>query len=82
MAGKTGTAQVFSIGQDEEYDAETVKRKLRDHALFIGFAPYRNPRIAVAVIGENGEHGSAAAKITGAIMQRYLEKYPAGEDGN
>ncbi len=81
MAGKTGTAQVFSIGQDEEYDAETVKRKLRDHALFIGFAPYKNPRIAVAVIGENGEHGSAAAPIAAAIMQRYFDKYPLPESG-
>ncbi len=79
MAGKTGTAQVFSIGQDEEYDAETVARKLRDHALFIGFAPYKKPRIAVAVIGENGEHGSAAAAMAATIMQRYLEKYP--DDG-
>ena len=81
MAGKTGTAQVFSIGQDEEYDAETVKRKLRDHALFIGFAPYKNPRIAVAVIGENGEHGSAAAPIAAAIMQRYFDKYPLPGSG-
>ncbi len=39
MAGKTGTAQVFGIAQDEEYDEETVARKLRDHGLFISFAP-------------------------------------------
>jgi penicillin-binding protein 2 len=81
MAGKTGTAQVFSIGQDEEYDEKTVARKLRDHGLFIGFAPYKNPAIAVAVIGENGEHGSAAAPIAAKIMQRYFEKISVQEKG-
>ncbi len=47
MAGKTGTAQVFGIAQDEEYDEETVAKKLRDHALFIGFGPVENPVLAV-----------------------------------
>lgn len=79
MAGKTGTAQVFSIGQDEEYDEETVARKLRDHALFIGFAPYKDPDIVVAVIGENGEHGSAVAPIAASIMQRYFEQQAEAE---
>lgn len=74
MAGKTGTAQVFSIAQDEEYDEETVARKLRDHALFIGFAPYDDPSIVVAVIGENGEHGSDVAPIAAKVIQRYFEK--------
>ncbi|UCB54427.1 MAG: penicillin-binding protein 2 [Thiotrichales bacterium] len=72
MAGKTGTAQVFGIAQDEEYDAETVARKLRDHALFIAFAPLEDPEIVVAIIEENGEHGSAVAPIAKAIMDRYL----------
>ena len=58
VAGKTGTAQVFEVAQDEEYDEETVAEKLRDHALFISYAPADNPRIAVAVIVENGGHGS------------------------
>ncbi len=72
MAGKTGTAQVFGIAQDEEYDAETVARKLRDHALFIAFAPMEDPEIVVAIVEENGEHGSAVAPIAKAIMDKYL----------
>lgn len=72
MAGKTGTAQVFGIAQDEEYDAETVARKLRDHALFIAFAPLDDPEIVVAIVEENGEHGSAVAPIAKAIMDKYL----------
>lgn len=74
MAGKTGTAQVFGIAQDEEYDAETVARKLRDHALFIAFAPLDDPEIVVAIIEENGEHGSAVAPIAKTIMDKYLLK--------
>jgi len=73
VAGKTGTAQVFGIAQDEEYDEETVAEKLRDHALFVSFAPADDPRIAVAVIVENGSHGSTvAAPIARQIMDAYL----------
>ena len=72
MAGKTGTAQVFGIAQDEEYDAETIARRLRDHALFIAFAPMEDPEIVVAIVEENGEHGSAVAPIAKAIMDKYL----------
>jgi len=73
VAGKTGTAQVFGIAQDEEYDEETVAEKLRDHALFISYAPADDPRIAVAVIVENGSHGgSVAAPIARRIMDAYL----------
>jgi len=72
MAGKTGTAQVFGVAQDEEYDAETVARKLRDHALFIAFAPLEDPEIVVAIIEENGEHGSHVAPIAKTIMDKYL----------
>ena len=72
-AGKTGTAQVFGIAQDEEYDEETVAEKLRDHALFISYAPSDNPQIAVAVIVENGGHGSSvAAPIARRIMDAFL----------
>jgi len=72
-AGKTGTAQVFEVAQDEEYDEEKVIEKLRDHALFISYAPAENPRIAVAVIVENGGHGSSvAAPIARRIMDAYL----------
>lgn len=73
IAGKTGTAQVFSIKQDEIYDEEKIEKKLRDHALFISFAPANNPKIAVAVIVENGGSGSSvAAPIAKRIMDLYL----------
>lgn len=73
IGGKTGTAQVFTVGQDEEYDEETVAKRMRDHALFVAFAPVETPRIAVAVIVENGGHGgSVAAPIAKAIMDHFL----------
>jgi penicillin-binding protein 2 len=73
MAGKSGTAQVFSVGQEEEYNEDEIAERLRDHALFISFAPYEQPRIAVAVIIENGSSGSGvAAPIARAIMDEYL----------
>jgi penicillin-binding protein 2 len=73
MAGKSGTAQVFTVAQDEEYNAEEVAERMRDHALFIAFAPLEAPRIAVAVIIENGESGSrAAAPVARAVMETYL----------
>ena len=73
LAGKTGTAQVFTVKQDESYDARKVSKKNRDHALFIAFAPLEAPRIAVAVLVENGGHGgSVAAPIAKAIMDYYL----------
>jgi penicillin-binding protein 2 len=77
MAGKTGTAQVFGIAQDEEYDKETVTKKLRDHGLFIAFGPVEDPVLAVAIVAENGEHGSAMAPIAKKLIQRYMEKYTA-----
>jgi penicillin-binding protein 2 len=73
MAGKSGTAQVYSVAQEDEYDEDEIAERLRDHALFISFAPVENPRIAVAVIVENGSSGSrVAAPIARAIMDRYL----------
>jgi penicillin-binding protein 2 len=73
IAGKTGTAQVFGLKQEEKYDPETIAEKLRDHALFIAFAPADEPRIAVAVIVENGGGGgSVAAPIARAILDAYL----------
>jgi penicillin-binding protein 2 len=73
MAGKSGTAQLFTIAQEEEYDEEEIAENLRDHALFISFAPIENPRIAVAVVIENGSSGSrVAAPIARAIMDEYL----------
>ena len=73
IAGKTGTAQVFTVKQEEEYDEEAIEKKMRDHALFIAYAPVDNPRIAVAVIVENGGHGgSTAAPIAKRMMDAYL----------
>jgi penicillin-binding protein 2 len=73
MAGKSGTAQVVSIGQEEEYDEVELEERQRDHALFIAFAPVEDPRIAVALIVENGESGSGvAAPIARAIMDAHL----------
>lgn len=80
MAGKTGTAQVFSLAEDEEYDEEQVRERLRDHALFVGFAPSDNPKIAVAVIVENGGGGSStAAPVARALFDAWLEELPAAE---
>jgi penicillin-binding protein 2 len=73
MAGKSGTAQVFSIAQEESYEEDEIAEHLRDHALFISFAPIHKPKIAVAVIVENGSSGSrVAGPIARAIMDQYL----------
>jgi penicillin-binding protein 2 len=74
MAGKSGTVQVISISQDEKYDEEEIDERLRDHALFISFAPFDEPQIAVAVVIENGSSGSrVAAPIARAMMDQYLQ---------
>ncbi|MDD5579311.1 MAG: penicillin-binding protein 2 [Methylobacter sp.] len=73
IAGKTGTAQVFNIKQDAKYNENEIDFKLRDHALFISFAPADDPKIAVAVIVENGGHGgSVAAPIAGKVIKQFL----------
>lgn len=76
MGGKTGTAQVYSTHGQKDTKAMAEKPKhLKDHALFIGFAPFDKPQIVVAVIVENGEHGSSTASpIAVAMMKKYLEK--------
>jgi penicillin-binding protein 2 len=77
IAGKTGTAQVFSVGQTEKYDEKEVAERLRDHALFVAFAPADAPKLAVAVLVENGGFGSsAAAPIARAIFDAYLAPVP------
>lgn len=73
IAGKTGTSQVFSIGQTEKYDEKKVAERLRDHALFVAFAPAEAPKLVIAVLVENGGHGStAAAPIARSIFDAYL----------
>ena len=69
MAAKTGTAQVVSIAQGEEYDAEQLKEFERDHSLFVAFAPVEDPQIAVAVILENN---NGASKVAREVMDTYL----------
>ncbi|WP_020558969.1 penicillin-binding protein 2 [Thiofilum flexile] len=78
MAGKTGTAQVFGIAQNAKYDAKKLAKRLHDHALFVGFAPASNPKIALSVIIENGGGGSSvAAPVARAMMDEYLLPKPA-----
>jgi penicillin-binding protein 2 len=77
IAGKTGTAQVFTLGQTQRYDAKRLAKHLLDHALFVAFAPVDDPRIAVAVIAEHGGGGSAtAAPLARKVLDAYLlDKY-------
>jgi penicillin-binding protein 2 len=73
MAGKSGTAQVFTVAQNEKYKAADVAERLRDHALFVAYGPLEDPKIAVAVVVENGESGSkVAAPIARRVMEAYL----------
>lgn len=83
-AGKTGTSQVFSL-KGATYRASAIKERLRDHALFVAFAPVENPKIALALIVENGGFGAqSAAPIARMVMDHYLTgqsaKGPAHED--
>jgi len=82
VAGKTGTAQVIGIAQDERYREEEIDERLRDHGLFIAFAPAEAPRIALSVVVENGGGGSrAAAPVARKILDAYFaaESYVARE---
>ena len=73
IAGKTGTAQVFTVAQNASYHAKDLAKKLHDHAVFIGFAPYADPKIAVAVMAEHGGSGSGtAAPVARRVMDYYL----------
>ncbi|MGA0053761.1 MAG: penicillin-binding protein 2 [Steroidobacteraceae bacterium] len=73
IAGKTGTAQVFTVAQNARYNENAIAERLRDHAWFIAFAPIEDPKIAVVVLVENGSSGSGlAAPIARAVMDAYL----------
>jgi len=76
IAGKTGLAQIFKIKPNELYNPKNIDKKLsQDHALFIGFAPIKKPKIAIAVIVENGKHsGSTAAPIAAKVIDSYLQE--------
>ena len=73
IAGKTGTAQVFSL-KNQAYDEDNIADHLKDHSLFIGYAPFDNPQVSIAVIIENGGHGSTvAAPIAKKMIDFYFE---------
>lgn len=81
IAGKTGTAQVFSIKKGEVIDSESLEYTLRDHAWFVCYAPAENPTIGISVIIEHGEHGStAAAPVAGKLVEQYLVARPDVND--
>ncbi|MBI5886425.1 MAG: penicillin-binding protein 2 [Deltaproteobacteria bacterium] len=81
IAGKTGTAQVTKLIERTK-DVKSIQYKFRDHAWFAGFAPYDDPRIAVAVIVEHGGFGaSAAAPVARAVIKAYLGEPPAAPQG-
>jgi len=76
-AGKTGTAQLISIAEDEEYDADKINERHRDNAMYVGYAPFDNPQIAITVVVENaGGGGSRAAPLARKIFDVYLNDKP------
>ena len=82
MAGKSGTAQVVGIKQGEEYDEEELDERQRKHAWFVAFAPIDKPRIALAVLVENGGGGSEfAAPVARAVLDHYLLEGSTGGAG-
>jgi penicillin-binding protein 2 len=83
LAGKTGTAQVISIHEKEKYDSSKIDKRKWDHALFVAFAPADNPKVALGLIVENGEHGSrTAAPIARKVIDRYLSDYLQNSPNN
>ena len=74
-AGKSGTAQVYSLKVNETYNAHRIPEHLRDHALFIAYAPYDKPKIALAIVLENGGGGSSNG---GAVARKILDYYLEG----
>ena len=82
-AGKTGTAQLFALKEGEKYQASKIDERLRDHAWYIAYAPATEPKIAVAVLVENGGFGAqAAAPVARAVFDYYLLGIaPAGMPG-
>ena len=73
VAGKTGTAQVVGMKAGEKYDESKVSERYRDHALYIAYAPADNPKLALAILVENGGHGgSIAAPIARQVFDFFL----------
>ena len=76
-AGKSGTAQVYGLKVDEVYNAHKIPEHLRDHALFVAYAPYDKPQIALAIVLENGGGGSSNG---GAVARKILDFYLLGNN--
>jgi penicillin-binding protein 2 len=81
-AGKTGTAQVFTVKQNEKYNASQIDERMRDHALYMAFAPADDPKVALAMVVENAGFGAQnAAPIARRVFDFViLGQYPAQED--
>ena len=77
ISAKTGTAQVFGLKKNEVYDESILPDKLKDHALFIAFAPSENPKLVIAIVVENGGHGGATA---GPIAKKVFDAYLSGSN--
>jgi len=82
VAGKTGTAQVIKLPENfKKGDMNGVPTKFRDHAWFVAYAPFEDPKIAVAVLVEHGGFGaSAAAPIAKKVIERYLGAQPSAPE--
>lgn len=78
IAAKSGTAQVFSLKENETYNAHKIAAHLRDHKLMTAYAPYDHPKVAVSLILENGGDGTAA----GVVMRKILDHIMIGEQEN
>ncbi|MFA0485578.1 penicillin-binding protein 2 [Vibrio sp. 10N.222.55.B11] len=76
-AGKSGTAQVFGLKEDEEYNADEIAEHLRDHALFTGYAPFEDPEAVVTIVLENAGGGSSNG---GPVVRRILDHIILAED--
>ena len=81
-AGKTGTAQVYTVKQNEKYNASAIDERMRDHALFIAFAPAEDPKVALAMVVENAGFGAQnAAPIARRVFDYVISgQYPSEED--
>lgn len=75
IAAKSGTSQVFSLKENQTYNAKMIPVRLRDHVFYTAFAPYKNPKVAVALILENGgSDGVTAAPVMRQIMDHLLPR--------
>lgn len=74
IAAKSGTSQVFSLKENQTYNAKMIPIRLRDHVFYTAFAPYKNPKVAIALILENGgSDGVTAAPIMRKILDHLFD---------